>query len=460
MRVVAVGLSVVFIASLAWAQDQAQEKTVTIAGETYTVVSDEQFRALGFDVPDVKPEENAAYDYIEAINGYVAPNAEQEDLRDRVSQGTWTEEAGPLADYIERNEDTLERIRAAATKDVCHFPVVVPLGSSIEEASPAGILLPHLASMREFARFLVAEGKAYEFEGRYKEALDTYLLALRLGSHVAQDPILINGLVGIACSQIGTRAIEQCLVRNEVDDDVLLNAQKRLAKLAEGRPSVIVAMGGERAWSTSIIEYMIEHPGDGFELIDPDDAQSKATDVAREAWQGALVAMLGSEEGQAQIRADMKTFWAAVDSAMAMPLRVFIETGAGDEPVEKAKARKAPPNIVVILGAAFSRARVQYAGNDVSWTVLDVEFALARYAAEHDQYPASLDEVKDFMLSDGVDPFSSERLKYRLEDDGAFTIWSVGQNLTDDGGRIPERHHLNCDDDDYVWNSAVIHGEE
>ena len=45
--------------------------------------------------------------------------------------------------------------------------------------------------------------------------------------------------------------------------------------------------------------------------------------------------------------------------------------------------------------------------------------------------------------------------EYRLEDDGSFTIWSIGENLVDDGGTIPEKH-APWRGDDYVWNSRLI----
>jgi hypothetical protein len=432
------------------AAEEGQPATIVVGGQPYTVVLDEEVRKLGFKVPDVKPEENAAYDYLKAIDAY--RSIERGDpllrLRDEVMRSGWSEEAAPLAEYIEQNEEALKWIRSAASKDVCHFPVLVPLGSSIEETSPAGILLPYLSAMREFARFLLVVGKADEFEGRYGDALDAYLTILRLGNHVAQDPILINGLVGIACNMIGARAIEPCLVRNEIDDAILAEAQERLAALAGGRPNVVVSMGGERAWSTSMVEHLTTHPRWLAEYVDADEEMSKAQHTA-------LVLMLQTEAGRAQIRADVREFWDAMEKAMEMPLPEFIRTAAGEEPALKAKARKVPPNIMALLGTALSGARLQFGRNDLSWTVLDVEFALARYAAKHDQYPESLDAVKDFMLGDGIDPFSGEPLKYRLEPDGAFTLWSVGENLVDDGGAMGRA----CPDwraDDFVWNSAVI----
>jgi len=297
-------------------------------------------------------------------------------------------------------------------------------------------------------------GKACEFEGRYGDALDTYLLVLRLGDHAGQDPFLISGLVGIACNAIGLRAIEQCLVRNEIDEETLARVQKRLAELAGGRPSVLVSMRGERAFSTSIVEYLIKHTKlrGGFADVSEDGGQGKV-------WQAAMAAMLKSEEGRAQVRADVAAFWDAMGKALEMPLPEYIRSSAGDEPISKAKARKVPPNIMALLGPALSHSRMQFARHDLSWTVLDVELALSRYAAEHGQYPELLDELKDLMLSDGIDPYSGKPLHYRLEDDGAYTIWSVGENLEDDGGEVGPKSP-DWQAKDFVWNSAVIHGEE
>ena len=168
--------------------------------------------------------------------------------------------------------------------------------------------------------------------------------------------------------------------------------------------------------------------------------------------------MLKSEKRHAQVRRDVREFWDAVDKAVAMPLPEFLETDAGDEPVKRARARKSPPNIMAVLGPAFSGLRTTYARNELHWTVLDVEFALARYAAEHGTYPLTLEELKPLMLSDGIDPFSGKPLHYRLEADGGFTIWSVGDNLVDDGGAAAKG--VRWRQADYVWNSASIAGAE
>jgi len=98
--------------------------------------------------------------------------------------------------------------------------------------------------------------------------------------------------------------------------------------------------------------------------------------------------------------------------------------------------------------------RMLYDREDLEWTVTDTFLALARHKGKHGEYPETLDEAKDLMLSDGIDPFSGELLKYRREADGSFTLWSVGEDLVDDGGKHKEGA-ARWYGPDYVWTSRV-----
>jgi hypothetical protein len=51
------------------------------------------------------------------------------------------------------------------------------------------------------------------------------------------------------------------------------------------------------------------------------------------------------------------------------------------------------------------------------------------------KYPASLDSlVPKFIAAMPVDPVDGEPLRYRLNRDGTFLLYSVGDNGVDDGG--------------------------
>jgi len=420
------------------AQDEAaspkpepKAETITIAGKTYSIVPDEVLREMGFNIPDVAPEENAATLYIEAVNGYkpIERGSELKGLQKDVMRDRWTEQSGPLVEYLAKNEQTLALVQKAATKTQCHFPFLLEEGETLETSPVSDIHFPHLAGMRDLVRLVVVEGKAREYEGRSADALDAYLLAVQIGNHVAQDPTLIAGLVGVACDQIGMKAVEQGLVRHEPDEKALVRVQKRVHELAQHRPDFIATMRGERVLSTQMVEHMIKQPG----------------------W-------FSTKKGAALMRLDARNFWDEADKLFELPLPDFLKKAPFDELISKTD-RKFPPNIMATLGPALSRVRITYARHDLEWTVLDVEFALARYKAKHGKYAKELDALKPFMLSDGIDPFSGEPLKYRIEDDGSFTIWSVGEDLVDNGGVIePDKRRWECDD--HVWNSGVIRGKD
>jgi len=421
-----VTLATVWLAQAAAAAEPAEPETITILGNTYSVVPDDELRALGFEFPDVAPDENAATLYLKAIEAYTPLDirSPEASLRSAVLKDGWSDESGPLADYLETNQEAFTLVEQAAARTKCHFPVMVPLGESLDTVAVTEMAMSQLSQMRELARFVITEGKAREYEDRALDALDAYLLTLQMSNHLAQDSNLIGGLVALACGTMGMESVERCLVRHEIDADVLADVQQRVHGLSEGRPAIATVARNERAFSAK------------------------------------LASMFKSEKEQAQIRRDVRQFWDEMDKALELPLPEFIETGAGDEPIRKARARKFPPNIMSALGPALARVRTVYGRNELSWTVLDVEFALARYAAEHGMYPQTLDELKPLMLTDGIDPFSGKPLHYRLEADGGFTIWSVGDNLVDDGGPIGRRHDPTRGDADYVWNSRLIRGAD
>ncbi|MFA6544537.1 MAG: hypothetical protein WCS99_08940, partial [Limisphaerales bacterium] len=61
--------------------------------------------------------------------------------------------------------------------------------------------------------------------------------------------------------------------------------------------------------------------------------------------------------------------------------------------------------------------------------------ALELHRRKHGRHPDSLDRlVPEFLPAVPVDWMDGKPLRYRLNPDGSFTLWSVGENLIDDGG--------------------------
>jgi hypothetical protein len=86
---------------------------------------------------------------------------------------------------------------------------------------------------------------------------------------------------------------------------------------------------------------------------------------------------------------------------------------------------------IVTLGAAIHKVmRVEVAKQAVVTAI-----ALKRYQLKHGSYPADLNLlVPEFVSSVPLDPVDGQPMRYRLNTDGTFLLYSVGENGKNDGG--------------------------
>lgn len=81
--------------------------------------------------------------------------------------------------------------------------------------------------------------------------------------------------------------------------------------------------------------------------------------------------------------------------------------------------------------------------------------ACERYRLENGRFPARLQSLVPEYLPDvpidPIDPIDGRHLRYRLEDDGSATIYSIFTNQKDDGGTTDFEDWLAVLEGDYVW---------
>jgi hypothetical protein len=83
------------------------------------------------------------------------------------------------------------------------------------------------------------------------------------------------------------------------------------------------------------------------------------------------------------------------------------------------------------LAAVFDKVMRVEAAKQIILTAV----ALKRYQIKHGNYPADLNSlVPEFVQAVPLDPVDGEPLRYRLNADGTFLLYSVGENGVDDGG--------------------------
>ncbi|NBB94580.1 MAG: hypothetical protein GVY16_02460 [Planctomycetes bacterium] len=82
---------------------------------------------------------------------------------------------------------------------------------------------------------------------------------------------------------------------------------------------------------------------------------------------------------------------------------------------------------------------------------------MAVYRAEHGDWPESLEQLlPEILQTVPPDPWSDGPLKYRREGDG-FVLYSIGDDLEDDGGVEYEQYY---DEGDVVVTNLEPDGEK
>lgn len=83
----------------------------------------------------------------------------------------------------------------------------------------------------------------------------------------------------------------------------------------------------------------------------------------------------------------------------------------------------------------FSRAAQNAVHGETERQLTVAAIAVTRFHMRHGTFPASLtDLVPEFLAAEPYDPMSGKPLRYRLQPDGTFLLYSVGDDGVDDGG--------------------------
>jgi hypothetical protein len=86
-------------------------------------------------------------------------------------------------------------------------------------------------------------------------------------------------------------------------------------------------------------------------------------------------------------------------------------------------------------GNAFNAALRKTTRIKTAQTIIVSAIALKRYQLKHGNYPADLNSlVPEFISAVPLDPVDGKPLRYKLNSDGTFLLYSVGENGVDDGG--------------------------
>ena len=408
---------------------------VTINGRTLSVLTVPEIHEMGFtDYPDIPRDDNAAYDYIRAMNSMkiptkkVMPNIKKafDDFLSGDKKYQWVDGVG-LEELIEKNVQTYELLEQAAAKPQCAFP----MDSSGQEMM-AGMLVPHLSGMRALARLVIARA-AYRFytkdtDGMIKDIQRLYQM-IRALDH---DVMLIGGLVRVAMLAMTHEFAEKVVLSGSADLATLGRIRTLAAENSKYIPRTEKYIGYEKIFGITTCKQIFKHSGMDMDMyneilglriggIENIDSDGKAA-------VGKLFSILYPD--RLMIR-DMERFYDRLIEIVSLPYLEMVELHGKD--FDERLFETIPDwNIIArMLLPALSRTKTAMTKCKAKFSLIQLLCMLREFQLQNKKWPRKLDEIAE--ASAILDPFTGKGFLYKRSAHG-FVLYSAGPNMKDDGG--------------------------
>jgi hypothetical protein len=355
--------------------------------------------------PDPVPDaENAALLYKDAFariaalpaNDAAAALIEKAEMGEELS----AEERGRLREVLEGRREILDLLRRAADLPRSNFGVKYDEGFHAE--------LPHISPMIVASKLLRIETEVVGDPGAARAAM-------RLAEAVADEPTLVSQLVRSVCQGIAMEAVERSFDA-EIPGDLLrgLFGAPSADRMREGMEKVLLTE------LYSVTKLLIDGDPAAFAALGVEPGTVPSLDDPRAADDLAFYGETLREMGSLMSR----PYWESRDR-LAELRRDRIDHA----PAWAGMTRLALP--------AFERVAVRQADAEARIGTSRVAAALRQYRVTHGGYPQSLESIRDLLPEPPIDPFTGRPYLYRREGAG-FVVWSVGEDLLDNGGASVE----------------------
>jgi hypothetical protein len=439
-------MSVAWVPAIASPVTDKERESVTIRGEPFNLWPIDDLRARGFEFHEIPREKNSAWVYLKAVNAYEELPTDLADAFDHALYTAWPSGAAKLGDYLALpgNRRAIEVAHQAAGMDAYQMPYFGdPPGSILS------VLLPNLSPMRFLGKLMLADGRRLVAQGAYDRAIDRYFDAMRMGAHVGSGMTLIEGLVGIAIWSITDRAVQDMVLREPLSKQQLEMLLRRLNDHAEHLPNVDRGLRGERDFGPTVVDELCSRPM-LLPTIFPFDTETgdisfmdgRFNGYPTDGW-GRLELRIGKLFlPDRAVKRHMDDYYDRVRARADGGPRSAAALSFDEERYIK---ESIPEWDVLSRFLLPSLSRVITLGERLKtdFAVTRALVAIRLHMLEHDgTWPDDLQAVADALPEGALaDPFGERWLRYLPTGEG-FTLYSVGPDLVDDGGRKGERWDL------------------
>jgi hypothetical protein len=331
----------------------------------------------------------------------------------------------------------LATLRVASQRPYSVFP--------LDWSKGFALLFPHMARFRGAARMVVAQAVLSARQGHPEEALAWWEVSLRMSNHALSEPTVIGQLVGYAMQALAFRPLKATLGDMRFSSAAAARLDHALAGIDLG-PPYLRALQGERACGLDTID-----------RVHRQDIRIRSLLDYSPSWQDAFVHRVYASPFGAPLRAlDEGTYLKITGECLRISALPYREAGSKLS-LQGSKLADLPKYLVMTrLIPIFEKAPAKRDDSIVNIHLCRIALALKAYEYERHHYPESLKELQttiDWTMP--VDPFSGKDYIYRRQGHG-FIVYSLGQNLKDDGG-VPEYNaqgKWRGQTSDIVWQCA------
>ncbi len=419
------GALVLACSGCAQASKPAEPRNVRIRQRSGPMWPWSDLKRHGLDVLELPDADNAAWEYIRAINACRVPPDDLWDAWTYAVGEAWPGEpaASRLIEFLRANDEPIRITRQASRMGQCQLPY---LGRPDEPL--AALNFAALPGMRYLMRMLAANARCLEAGGRHVEAMEDVLVSVRAACHLGRGIGMWEHEVANVALLRAMEQMRRLALGGHLPEQALADAIQVLGALESEAPSPSRMIAGDRAIALDTFELMFDRP----ELTG-----LSWTPGSVGGWHTMNQRLVRLAFPDQTMRRQLEKMYAHLAHKATMPTpkaawasRYRHKLLVANVPMWNRLARR---HVQAVADAAVLYDRVR-----CDWQMARVILALQLYRQRRGEWPEQLEAIKGELGGEApTDPYSGKAYHYRVEN-GGWVLYSVGENCVDDGGQLGE----------------------
>jgi hypothetical protein len=397
--------------------------------------------------PKVPDAENAAPAYAKVFSILTAKKQDPapdvscdllDPVRRKTDPGVWEAVRNVLTKY----QAIFPLIEEATSKPRCRFPIKWEEGFNAK--------FPQLASLRTASAMLAARAILQVRSNDMAGACHSIELGFKVSNALEEQPTLISQLVRIAVISIQARALREVMAQGDMTEAQARSMYDLLGGI-DLVPAYVASMQTERLCGIWAFDQIRHCPEELMSISGSGSSENKPNALYK-----PLVFLWRPLSYM-----DERYYLRYMDGVVANAAMTYREVETRHPEVDR-EPKQRPRYFVMsaMITPYVSRARIRRDSTTAEIAGSRIALALTAYKARFGAYPASLAELRSKLGWEiPADLFSGKDFIYKRQGSG-FLLYSMGQNLKDDGARVftgrnPPEGYDHKDDNGH-WAADIV----